>query len=303
MTPPQTRFAQKNSKLLILVQNPDMAAYTLPTAWEGAITGWTTWLKLGGLSPRTVKLRRDHLRSIARRAKVPHPRMLNVATLVALCSEREWSREHRKAVRTSLVSFCEWARNNELMDDNPALQLPRVRAQRGRPRPTPDAVWADLIAAAPPRERVMARLAGEAGLRRAEVAQVHRDDVIRDEHGFALIVTGKGQKQRVVPLTNSLAREVCNYCLGGFLFPGKVGGHMSAEHVGTLISRLMPPGFTMHMLRHRFASRGYRGTRNLRAVQLALGHESIATTEIYTLVSEDEVREVAEAAGDDGDVA
>ena len=68
--------------------------------------------------------------------------------------------------------------------------------------------------------------------------------------------------------------------------------------MGELISALMPDGWTMHKLRHRYASRGYARTRNLRAVQLALGHASVATTERYTMVTSDEVRLVSEAAAD-----
>jgi len=52
----------------------------------------------------------------------------------------------------------------------------------------------------------------------------------------------------------------------------------------------------MHALRHTFASRAYRGTRNLRAVQMLLGHASIATTETYCAVNDDEVRATAMAA-------
>ncbi|EUA18515.1 phage integrase family protein [Mycobacterium xenopi 3993] len=52
----------------------------------------------------------------------------------------------------------------------------------------------------------------------------------------------------------------------------------------------------MHKLRHRYATRGYAGTGNLRAVQEALGHASVATTQRYTAVSAREIRAVAEAA-------
>ncbi len=109
---------------------------------------------------------------------------------------------------------------------------------------------------------------------------------------------GKGWRQRVVPLTDRLAREVRCHCRhGGYLFPGKINGHISAEWVGTRISALMPEGWTMHKLRHRYATRGYTATRNLRAVQLALGHASVATNERYTAVTTREVRAVSEAAG------
>jgi integrase len=60
--------------------------------------------------------------------------------------------------------------------------------------------------------------------------------------------------------------------------------------VGIVVTNVLPDGATMHSLRHRFASRAYRGTRNLRAVQVLLGHASIATTERYTAVDDSEIR-------------
>nr|WP_231974795.1 tyrosine-type recombinase/integrase [Mycobacterium sp. E1747] len=144
---------------------------------------------------------------------------------------------------------------------------------------------------------LMARLAGEAGLRRAEVAQVHTNDLIDHPEGPQLIVHGKGGKQRVVPITTSLAVEIAHARPhGGFVFPGQIDGHVSPGHVGKLVSKAMPPGWSMHKLRHRFATRGYAGTGNLRAVQEALGHASVATTQRYTAVSSSEVRRVSEAA-------
>jgi integrase len=271
---------------------------TLPAAWEDALSGWVTWLRVGGKRDTTIRLRSDHVRSIARRSRTQHPRELTLNTIVNLCTERRWSNEHRKGVRSSLIGFYEWALKADLVDENPAAVLPRVAPETPRPRPAPDEIWIGLLDAAAPRERLMALLAGEAGLRRAEVAAVHCNDLIQDLHGWSLLVHGKGGRQRVVPLTDRLVREIRSYCPhGGFLFPGQVDGHISPEWVGTMISDLMPDGWTMHKLRHRFATRGYAGTGNLRAVQEALGHASVATTQRYTAVSTREVRAVSEAAG------
>lgn len=280
------------------VQRGRGPAQTLPSDWEQAVTGWLGWLKLSGVSVNTMKLRRGHVRMIAARSATSHPRLVTIAVLTELCG-REWSNEHRRSVRTALIDFYGWAQTHDYADENPALLLPRVPGDSPRPRPAPDDVWRDLLAAAAPRERMMARLAAEAGMRRAEVAQCHRDDLIHDLSGWALIVRGKGNKQRVVPIPENLAATIVAYCPRGYLFPGDHDGHLSARYVGELISALMPPGWTMHKLRHRYASRGYAATRNLRAVQLALGHASVATTERYTMVTNDEVRLVSEAAGHD----
>jgi integrase/recombinase XerC len=81
------------------------------------------------------------------------------------------------------------------------------------------------------------------------------------------------------------------------LFPnGFDDGHMTAKHLGDLVARALPDHWTMHTLRHRFSSRAYRGTRNLHAVQVLLGHESIATTERYVAVDDSEIRAAMVAA-------
>jgi integrase len=182
------------------------------------------------------------------------------------------------------------------MGENPALLLPTVPGDKPRPRPAPDEVWHGLIETAAPRERMMGRLAGEAGLRRGEVAALRRSDLVHDVSGWALIVLGKGQKQRVVPITDDLAAAILTFCEHGYLFPGNENGHLSEAWVGACISRLMPESWTMHKLRHRAASRGYAGTRDIFAVMKFLGHESVATTQLYVAITQDDVRKVSEAA-------
>lgn len=277
--------------------------YELPEVWEKSIESWVRWLRLGGLSQNSLTLRRVHVRVIARRSQAAHPREVTLLTLNDLCGNADWSNDYRKGMRTSLISFFEWALTQELVDQNVArAALPRVQETPPNPRPAPDSVWFDLLEKANPRVRLMALLAGEAGMRRAEVACAHYDDLLEDMHGYSLIVHGKGGKQRVVPITQSLAAAIQAHTRNGYLFPptdsrkGSRNAHVAPATVGDLIGDLMPKGWTMHKLRHRYATRGHGGTGNLRAVQEALGHTSVATTQKYVAVSSRDIRAVSEAA-------
>jgi len=99
-----------------------------------------------------------------------------------------------------------------------------------------------------------------------------------------------------VPIGDDLAAAIAG--ADEWLFPGDEDGHLSPRWVGKLMAGALPDHWTAHTLRHRFATRAYRGSRNLRAVQTLLGHSSVATTERYTAVDDAEVRAAAMSAGD-----
>lgn len=274
-----------------------MHSYQLPDAWEHAVAGWLDWMTAAGMSTATVTLRRSLVRSVARQLGTIHPTAVTGQQLVSLCATGHWSNEYRRSLRNALIGFYDWLIRAGATTDNPARALPRVRESAPQPRPVTDNIWHNLLMQATERERLMARLGAEAGLRRAEIARVRTDDLTADLLGWSLIVRGKGNKQRVVPLTDDLASAIRGHGESGYLFCGGDGtGHLSPQRVGALLSRLMPPGWSAHKLRHRYASRGFAATRNLLAVQQALGHASVATTQRYVAVSSAEVRAVSEAA-------
>ncbi|MDZ7910389.1 MAG: tyrosine-type recombinase/integrase [Rhodococcus sp. (in: high G+C Gram-positive bacteria)] len=283
---------------------PHKQMFLLTPDWEIAVAGWIDWLTTGGAPRTTIRTRRGHVRATARRLQSLAPADVMTTQLVQLFGRQQWSNEHRRGLRTSLVAFYDWAIANDFAEINPANGLPKVPESKPHPKPATDRIWKQVLIAADARERIAARLACEVGLRRAEVACVHTRDLIEDFDGSSLIVNGKGSKQRVVPIPDDLAAEIRRgpggHTIGrgndGYLFPGNDNGHLSAAWVGTLIGNLMPDGWSMHKLRHRFATRAYAGSRNLRAVQEALGHASVATTERYTAVSGSEVRAAVLAA-------
>src|SRR6185312_13808359 len=115
--------------------------------------------------------------------------------LLLILGRPNYSIEHRRGMRASLGSFYRWAVSAGMLDTDPTLTLPSVRAAVGAPKPATDEIWRQILDTADERTRLMARLACEAGLRRAEVACVHSDDLNNGIDGAELIVHGKGNKQ------------------------------------------------------------------------------------------------------------
>jgi integrase len=155
-------------------------------------------------------------------------------------------------------------------------------------------VYQTALRRADERERLMMRLAADAGMRRAEIAVAHTDDVFEDMLGWSIVVHGKGGKRRVVPLTRGFAALLRDRP-HGYLFPGDEGGHLSPRWVGKLVNRLLDGDWTIHSLRHRFASRAHRVNRDLAVVQDLLGHASPATTRIYVATDDSDRRRTIEA--------
>lgn len=263
-------------------------------SWDAALGAWVRSLRAAGRPATTIRTRRDHLRMLARHAGRRGPWTMTGDDLVDWTGAQPWARETRRSVRSSLRAFYGWGVATRRVRTSPADALPSVAQRPPAPRPAPEDAYRRALQVAGPRERIMLRLAGEAGLRRGEVAQVHSRDLTRDELGWSLRVRGKGDRVRVVPLTDDLAGELRGLP-GGWAFPGQEHGHISPWWCGRLVARLLPDGLTMHTLRHRFATRAYAASSDLLAVQQLLGHASPATTRAYVLVDGAARRAVVEA--------
>lgn len=269
--------------------------------WNRHIARWITSMRAAGLRTQTIDLRTYQLERAAREVAVPIA-LVTVEDLERWLGSQDWSRATLRSYRAGLRRFFAWAHRAGVVDVDPAHELPAPRPTLPNPHPTPESVLRDALAAADDDERLMVRLAAEAGLRRGEVALVNLRDVVDDLVGYSLVVHGKGGKERTVPLTDSLARDIMRHIrerddgwCGGWLFPGQIDGHMSARWIGKRVSRLMPDGWAMHSLRHRFGTRAHAVDGNLLAVQQLLGHASPATTQVYVLVPDTARRRLVEA--------
>jgi integrase/recombinase XerC len=155
---------------------------------------------------------------------------------------------------------------------------------------------------------VMALLYGS-GLRISEALGLKRREVPRPGEGDVLIVTGKGNKTRMVPvLQNVLALvqeyvAMCPYPLPaeGPIFLGARGGPLSPRIIQLAMERLrgalgLPDSATPHALRHSFATHLLSRGGDLRAIQELLGHASLSTTQIYTGIDAERLLEVYASA-------
>ena len=155
---------------------------------------------------------------------------------------------------------------------------------------------------------VMALLYGS-GLRISEALGLKRREVPRPGEGDVLIVSGKGNKTRMVPvLQNVLALvqeyvAMCPYPLPaeGPIFVGARGGPLSPRIIQLAMERLrgalgLPDSATPHALRHSFATHLLSRGGDLRAIQELLGHASLSTTQIYTGIDSERLLEVYASA-------
>ena len=151
---------------------------------------------------------------------------------------------------------------------------------------------------------VMALLYGS-GLRISEALGLKRRDVPMPGKGDVLVVTGKGNKTRMVPVLQNVLALIQDYAVScphplppeGPMFVGARGGPLSPRIIQLTMARLrgalgLPDSATPHALRHSFATHLLGRGGDLRAIQELLGHASLSTTQIYTGIDSERLLEV-----------
>lgn len=148
------------------------------------------------------------------------------------------------------------------------------------------------------------------GLRIGEALGLDRDQVAEPGDAMdTIVVTGKGDKQRLVPVLPVVAEALGDYidacphdlALDGPLFVGKRGKRLSARMIQRQMGRVrallgLPETATPHALRHSFATHLLAGGGDLRTIQELLGHASLSTTQRYTEVDAGRLKSVYDGA-------
>lgn len=200
------------------------------------------------------------------------------------------SRATRSIYLFHLQTWCRWMCATGFAEHDPAADLPRIRVPKGPPRPVPWPVIGQILDRSKSPYRTYFALASFDGLRCMEIVTLYREDITEQ----SMLVHGKGDKVREVPTHPYVWQLVEPLPAGAVFHLGPYEPHVAAHKLSMYGSRVLTKlgfrGVTMHRLRHTFATETYRRSRNIRAVQHLLGHASVATTERYTEVSDEERR-------------
>lgn len=199
----------------------------------------------------------------------------------------------KRSAKNTLSTFYQWAVATGQISDNPAANLPSIRAPEGIPRPCPEEVIQRGLERATRHIDVLMILLGELqAMRAGEIAHAHTSDI----QGDYLRVLGKGNKVRVIPL-HPLVKEVLEYIPRGYLFPSDKNptGHMLPRSIGARVRWLLDGnGWNAHSLRHRFGVEALEENPDLMALRDIMGHASVSTTQIYTKASAQRLKKMVE---------
>jgi integrase/recombinase XerD len=265
-------------------------------------------------APKTVDAYRRDLAAVSAWVKGPIGR-LTTEQLERYLAELRAAGLAPSTVARRVAAIRSFFRHQALLGaraDNPAADLELPRRTRTLPRTLSPAEAERLVEAANGttprdlRDRAIVELLYGAGLRVSEAVSLHKASV--DLDGRLVRCIGKGSKERVVPIGRQAAQALRRYLSRGRpfldarhrpeLFLNARGGGLTRAGVFLILRRLAakaglePERVHPHLLRHSFATHLLEGGADLRSVQEMLGHADLATTELYTHVSDRRRREL-----------
>lgn len=283
--------------------------------WNEALSEYKSHLKLErSLSDNTVE---SYLRDVQKLKnfmdKVPTEVSKNeVEAFVYQFAKEKYAAKSQARLISSLKSFFGYLQLEEWRTDNPAelLETPRLGMK------LPDVLSVEeidrIIAAVDlslpegERNRAMLETLYGCGLRVSELTNIKLSDIFFEEKFIR--VTGKGNKQRLIPISNHTLKFIRIYRnevrrhqpvqkgFEDFLFLNRRGKNLTRVMIFTILKTLAEKAgikkkISPHTFRHSFATHLLKNGADLRSIQLMLGHESITTTEIYAHLDDQLMRD------------
>ncbi|MDF1570089.1 MAG: site-specific tyrosine recombinase XerD [Bacteroidales bacterium] len=289
-------------------------------SWETEIREYRNFLKLEkGLSDNSVHAYVNDLEKLIRFLELKgtdlDPEKVEQATLHAFITwlnELGLNARSQSRVISGIKSFFKYLAMEERISRDPSMLLESPRIGRKLPEVLTieeiDRLFAaiDLSKLEGQRNKAMLEVLYSCGLRVSELVGLRISDLFREE-GFVRII-GKGDKERLIPISSTALKEIDNYMPDrnamldidrenvDILFLNRRGRQLTRVMVFTIIRQLaektgLKKRISPHTFRHSFATHLVNGGADLRAVQEMLGHESIVTTEIYTHLDREYLRE------------
>jgi len=237
----------------------------------------------------------------------------HIVSYILEMKEREYASSTVARKVAAVKSFFKFLESSGQIKSNPAKDMETPRAEKHLPA-TISTEDVDRLLAAPAgnapaaqRDRAMLELLYATGLRVSELVALDVSNV--DLDAGTVRCMGKGKKERILPIYDRAREALADYVNEGrpkllgehnhedALFLNRRGTRLTRQGLWLIIKRYVEEvgiqeNVTPHTLRHSFATHMLRGGADLRAVQQMLGHANISTTQIYTQVTPDRMREV-----------
>jgi integrase/recombinase XerC len=309
--------------------DPTAPAFACQADAAAAIAEWRRWLAVERrLSRHTVSAYTADIAALLRFVTAHSGREPGLAALSALtlADFRAWlaalaaaglERSSRARSLSGVRTFFRWLDRSGRLHNAAVTRLLSPKLPRRLPKPLTETDAGRLpdeaeAAARQPwvglRDRALFTLLYGAGLRIDEALSLNRGQ-IPTGHADTLVVTGKGRKQRLIPLLPAVRRALDAYAAAcphplpadGPLFRGVRGGRLNPGVAQAQMRTLrglmgLPDTATPHALRHSFATHLLNDGGDLRAIQDLLGHASLSTTQRYTEVEADRLMEIYDKA-------
>ena len=283
--------------------------------WNTLIKNYLAYLQLEkGLSGHSIKAYKSDIEGLARFIEtegVKKPTSVQKEDISRYLSELftlGLSANTQARVLSGIKSFFTFLQSEEIREDNPTDLVDAPKIGRKLPDTLSFEEILELLAAidlAKPeghRNKAIIETLYGAGLRVSELTNLKFSDLITHEGMTFLRITGKGNKQRIAPLGEHALKEIELYKESlrnhlsiahgheDYIFLNRFGKAISRVSIFTIIKDLcakagIHKNISPHTLRHSFATHLIDGGADLRVVQQMLGHESITTTEIYTHIN------------------
>ncbi len=289
-------------------------------SWDTEIREYRQFLKLEkGLSANSVQAYENDMRKLVQFMDMEGinagPEQVDPQILHAFISrvnELGLNARSQSRIISGIKSFFKYLVLEERISSDPSLLLESPRIGRKLPEVLSieeiDKLFSAIDLSKPEgrRNKAMLEVLYSCGLRVSELVGLRISDLFSDE-GFVRII-GKGDKERLIPISATALKEINNYMPDrnamldidkghmDILFLNRRGKQLTRVMVFTIIRQLaektgIRKRISPHTFRHSFATHLVNGGADLRAVQEMLGHESIVTTEIYTHLDREYLRE------------